>query len=320
MRTQRRMGYLQLPASTTSNPLYQRMLQVEDLSSLQQWGTDLRGICQGDFLAHSGRQSEVPFPIMAAIPDSHPDMAASSEPLLKMADSPEPHHKMAVSSEPLLKMAVTPESRPIMAATPESRFFMATLPEPTPVVPSPVALKDPTQVVLCSVVSRGDINHTSQMMVMLGALVKGILVKYWIFCCCFMFFFVSFSDKVAVFKILYICLFLFCVVLYEVHYEVWRSLLKHFWAVVVGYSMLVLILIYVYQFKSVCNLFQQILGIPEERLRDIGLEQFDTIELFAQILLPAFFLLACILQLRYFNCDFLSLTNLQTVLTRNRIN
>uniref|UniRef100_A0A8C1PE97 Piezo-type mechanosensitive ion channel component n=1 Tax=Cyprinus carpio TaxID=7962 RepID=A0A8C1PE97_CYPCA len=157
-----------------------------------------------------------------------------------------------------------------------------------------------------------DISHTSQMMVMLGALVKGILVKYWIFCCCFMFFFVSFSDKVAVFKILYICLFLFCVVLYEVHYEVWRSLLKHFWAVVVGYSMLVLILIYVYQFKSVCNLFQQIL--------DIGLEQFDTIELFAQILLPAFFLLACILQLRYFNCDFLSLTNLQTVLTRNRIN
>uniref|UniRef100_A0A673MMK9 Uncharacterized protein n=1 Tax=Sinocyclocheilus rhinocerous TaxID=307959 RepID=A0A673MMK9_9TELE len=165
-----------------------------------------------------------------------------------------------------------------------------------------------------------DISHTSQMMIMLGALVKGILVKYWIFCCCFMFFFVSFSDKVAVFKILYICLFLFCVVLYEVHYEVWRSLLKHFWAVVVGYSMLVLILIYMYQFKSVCNLFQQILGIPEERLRDIGLEQFDTIELFAQILLPAFFLLACILQLHYFNCDFLSLTDLQMVVTRNRIN
>uniref|UniRef100_A0A671PAX5 Uncharacterized protein n=1 Tax=Sinocyclocheilus anshuiensis TaxID=1608454 RepID=A0A671PAX5_9TELE len=165
-----------------------------------------------------------------------------------------------------------------------------------------------------------DISHTSQMMIMLGTLVKGILVKYWIFCCCFMFFFVSFSDKVAVFKILYICLFLFCVVLYEVHYEVWRSLLKHFWAVVVGYSMLVLILIYMYQFKSVCNLFQQILGIPEERLRDIGLEQFDTIELFAQILLPAFFLLACILQLHYFNCDFLSLTDLQRVVTRNRIN
>ncbi|XP_043104872.1 piezo-type mechanosensitive ion channel component 2 [Puntigrus tetrazona] len=164
-----------------------------------------------------------------------------------------------------------------------------------------------------------DISYTSPMMIMLGALVKGILVKYWIFCCCFMFFFVSFSDKVAVYKILYICLFLFFVVLYEVHYDVWRAVLKHFWAVVVGYSILVLILIYVYQFKSVCNLFQQILGIPEERLRDIGLEQFDTIELFARILLPACFLLACILQLHYFNSDFLSLTDLQAVVTRNRI-
>ncbi len=65
----------------------------------------------------------------------------------------------------------------------------------------------------------GDISNTSQMMIILGALVKGILVKYWIFCCCFMFFFVSFSDKVAVYKILYICLFLFFVVLYEVSYN-----------------------------------------------------------------------------------------------------
>ncbi|RXN09839.1 piezo-type mechanosensitive ion channel component 2-like protein [Labeo rohita] len=113
--------------------------------------------------------------------------------------------------------------------------------------------------------------------------------------------------------------YLIALIITMVHYEVWRSILKHFWAVVVGYSMLVLILIYVYQFKSVCNLFQQILGIPEERLRDIGLEQFDTIELFARILLPAFFLLACILQLHYFNCDFLSLTDLQTVVPRNKI-
>ncbi|ROI52198.1 Piezo-type mechanosensitive ion channel component 2, partial [Anabarilius grahami] len=165
-----------------------------------------------------------------------------------------------------------------------------------------------------------DNSQTSQMMTVFGALVKGILVKYWIFCCCFMFFFVSFSDKVAVYKILYICLFLFGVVLYEVHYQVWRSQLKYFWVVVVGYSMLVLILIYVYQFKSVCKLFQQILGITEERLRDLGLEQFDTVELFARILRPAFFLLACILQLHYFNCDFLSLTDLQTVSTKNRTN
>lgn len=62
----------------------------------------------------------------------------------------------------------------------------------------------------------GNNNPSSDMMTVFGLLIKGTLVKYWIFCCCFMFFIISFSDKVAVYKILYICLFLFCVVLYEV--------------------------------------------------------------------------------------------------------
>uniref|UniRef100_A0A8B9KR74 Piezo type mechanosensitive ion channel component 2 n=1 Tax=Astyanax mexicanus TaxID=7994 RepID=A0A8B9KR74_ASTMX len=151
------------------------------------------------------------------------------------------------------------------------------------------------------------------------AFIKGTLVKYWIFCCCSMFFIISFSGKVVVYKILYICLFLFCTVLYQVNYGVWRRVLKYFWAVVVGYSMLVLILIYMYQFKTVSGLFRQIIGMSEEGLRDLGLEQFDMVELFAQILLPAAFLLACILQLHYFNSDFLTLTDLQNVPVRNAL-
>ncbi|CDQ69784.1 unnamed protein product [Oncorhynchus mykiss] len=91
------------------------------------------------------------------------------------------------------------------------------------------------------------------------------------------------------------------------------TLLKYFWAVVVGYSMVVLIAIYMYQFKTVSGLFRQIMGMSEEGLRDLGLEQYDTVELFARILLPAAFLLACILQLHYFNQDFLDLTNLDNV-------
>ncbi|XP_072269767.1 piezo-type mechanosensitive ion channel component 2-like [Pyxicephalus adspersus] len=48
-------------------------------------------------------------------------------------------------------------------------------------------------------------------------------------------------------------------------------------------------------------------------LRDIGLEQFSTVELFAGILLPSSFLLACILQLYYFHEDFLKLTDLNNI-------
>ncbi|KAL2101975.1 hypothetical protein ACEWY4_003736 [Coilia grayii] len=151
----------------------------------------------------------------------------------------------------------------------------------------------------------------------LGGFVKGTLVKYWIFLCCSMFFVVSFSGKVVVYKILYIGLFLFCVVLYQVHYDLWRRTLKHFWAVVVGYSMFVLIAIYMYQFKTVSGLLRQVFGMSEEGLRDLGLEQYATVELFARILLPAMFLLACILQLHYFNSDFLSLTDLDNITTQD---
>uniref|UniRef100_A0A8C7UGW1 Piezo-type mechanosensitive ion channel component n=1 Tax=Oncorhynchus mykiss TaxID=8022 RepID=A0A8C7UGW1_ONCMY len=166
---------------------------------------------------------------------------------------------------------------------------------------------------LCSSSPLADEGDTSLIMEMLGSAVKGTLVKYWILFCCSMFFVVSFSGKVMVYKILYIVLFLFCVVLYQIRYDVWRRVLKYFWAVVVGYSMVVLIAIYMYQFKTVSGLFRQIMGMSEEGLRDLGLEQYDTVELFARILLPAAFLLACILQLHYFNQDFLELTKLDNI-------
>ncbi|XP_034551393.1 piezo-type mechanosensitive ion channel component 2 [Notolabrus celidotus] len=159
-------------------------------------------------------------------------------------------------------------------------------------------------------------SQPSPLVAMLISGVKGLLVKYWILFCCSMFFVISFSGKVVVYKILYIVLFLYCVVLFQVRYDVWRRLLKTFWAVVVGYSMVVLIAIYMYQFRSVSGLFKQIMGMSEEGLRDIGLERYDTVELFARILLPAAFLLACILQLHYFNSDFLDLTDLDEVPVR----
>ncbi|XP_048873648.1 piezo-type mechanosensitive ion channel component 2 isoform X2 [Brienomyrus brachyistius] len=160
------------------------------------------------------------------------------------------------------------------------------------------------------VLPSADDGSSLTIMAVLGSLIRGTLVKYWIVVCCSMFFVTSFSGKVVVYKILYIVLFLFCVVLYQVSYDVWRRVLKYFWAVVVGYSMVVLIAIYTYQFQSVRELLRQVMGLSEEGLRDLGFEQFDTVELFARILLPAAFLLACILQLHYFNSDFLRLTDL----------
>ncbi|XP_016852843.1 piezo-type mechanosensitive ion channel component 2 isoform X1 [Anolis carolinensis] len=151
---------------------------------------------------------------------------------------------------------------------------------------------------------------------MLGSLVKGMLVKYWIYFCAVMFFIVSFNGKVALYKILYILLFLLNVALYQVHYKTWRRILKGFWLTVVSYSMVVLIAIYSYQFEMVSAFFLNTLQISEERLRDMGLERFSTMELFTRILLPGAFLLACILQLHYFHDDFLVMTDISSISIR----
>ncbi|XP_054836429.1 piezo-type mechanosensitive ion channel component 2-like [Eublepharis macularius] len=153
----------------------------------------------------------------------------------------------------------------------------------------------------------------NQLLDFLGSVLMEMLVKYWIYFCSVMFFIVSFNGKVALYKILYIALFLVWVALYQVHYEKWRLILKGFWLTVVSYSMIVLIAIYAYQFEMVSEFLLKSLGIPEERLKDLGLERFSTIELFARILLPAAFLLACILQLHYFHKDFLKITDLTNI-------
>ena len=53
-------------------------------------------------------------------------------------------------------------------------------------------------------------------MKVLGNLVVALFIKYWIYVCGGMFFFVSFEGKIVMYKIIYMVLFLFCVALYQV--------------------------------------------------------------------------------------------------------
>ncbi|KAM3841732.1 piezo-type mechanosensitive ion channel component 2-like [Vipera latastei] len=147
----------------------------------------------------------------------------------------------------------------------------------------------------------------------LGSIFKRILVKYWIYFCSIMFFIVSFNGKVVVYKILYIILFLFCVAMYQIHYEGWRRVLKGFWLISVSYSMIVLIALYTYQFEMVSAFFLKTLEISEERLKDLGLERFSTKEHFTNIILSYAFLLTCIFQAHNFHKDFLRITNLTNI-------
>ncbi|KAF0027681.1 hypothetical protein F2P81_020422 [Scophthalmus maximus] len=147
----------------------------------------------------------------------------------------------------------------------------------------------------------------------LGGMVMSCYAKYWIYVCGGMFIMVSFAGKLVGYKIIYMLLFLLCLCLYQVYYSLWRRLLKLFWWLVVAYTMLVLISIYTYQFEDFPGYWRNFTGFTEEQLAAIGLETFALSELFSSILIPGFFLLACILQLHYFHKPFMRITNLEHV-------
>ncbi|KAK7929081.1 hypothetical protein WMY93_005476 [Mugilogobius chulae] len=150
-------------------------------------------------------------------------------------------------------------------------------------------------------------------MTVLGAVLKRMFVKYWIYVCGTMFFFVSFEGKIVLYKVIYMVMFLCCVALYQVNYQWWRSLLRGFWLTVVVYSMMVLILVYTFQFPSAPVSWSYYTGLSIPRLDDLGLEKFSVPVLFTRIFIPAAFLLVCVIHLHYFHEPFLQLTDLQTV-------
>ncbi|KAM4591055.1 piezo-type mechanosensitive ion channel component 1 isoform 2-T2 [Odontesthes bonariensis] len=152
----------------------------------------------------------------------------------------------------------------------------------------------------------------------LGGMVMSCYAKYWIYVCGGMFIVVSFSGKLVAYKIIYMLLFLLCLCLYQVYYSLWRHLLKLFWWLVVAYTMLVLISIYTYQFEDFPGYWKNLTGFTDGQLAAIGLETFALSELFTSILIPGFFLLACILQLHYFHKPFMKITDLDHVTPTHR--
>ncbi|XP_047383730.1 piezo-type mechanosensitive ion channel component 1 isoform X2 [Sciurus carolinensis] len=155
--------------------------------------------------------------------------------------------------------------------------------------------------------------QTQTLLRSLGELVMGVYAKYWIYVCAGMFVVVSFAGRLVVYKIVYMFLFLLCLTLFQVYYSLWRRLLAVFWWLVVAYTMLVLAAVYTFQFQAFPAYWRNLTGFTDEQLGDLGLEQFSVSELFSSILVPGFFLLACILQLHYFHRPFMQLTDLEHV-------
>lgn len=74
--------------------------------------------------------------------------------------------------------------------------------------------------------------------------------------------------------------------------------------------MVVLLLIYIFQFDEVPIYVKRVLNISDEVLSSIGFEKFDmTDQLIIRLLTPTTFLIVIILQIHYFNKPWLELTD-----------
>ncbi|CAG5122572.1 unnamed protein product, partial [Candidula unifasciata] len=151
--------------------------------------------------------------------------------------------------------------------------------------------------------------YDSSTMVSIGNFLWLLLCKYWIFFCTIMMAVVSMED-IVIYRIIYMVLFLLFVITFNLNFELWRSINYTFWWVVTVYSILVLTLIYTYQFENAHLYWKNITGFEDKLLEDIGLKKYDIAGLFFSLLTPTCFLVIVIMQLRFFHKTFLSLSRL----------
>lgn len=97
--------------------------------------------------------------------------------------------------------------------------------------------------------------------------------------------------------------------MFQFSYRIWIKVMYGFLLTVIIYSMMVLILIYTYQFENFSDYWERYLHISLPMQKDIGLELYDADpgSLLLKLLTPTIFLIVTIIQLHYFHKDFIRL-------------
>ncbi|XP_064455770.1 piezo-type mechanosensitive ion channel component-like isoform X2 [Ornithodoros turicata] len=132
------------------------------------------------------------------------------------------------------------------------------------------------------------------------------LTRYWVWVVACSFGLVALGGtKVVVYRVIYLFFFLAFLLTFQLSYSLWVRLMYSFWLVVVIYSMIVLILIYTYQFEKFPLYWETYLGVPREIQHALGLEKYTTYDTFLALLVPTLMLVIIIWQLNWFHQGFI---------------
>ncbi|XP_018376714.1 PREDICTED: piezo-type mechanosensitive ion channel component isoform X7 [Trachymyrmex cornetzi] len=150
----------------------------------------------------------------------------------------------------------------------------------------------------------------SKFMKDVGKLLQDLLTRFWIAVVAIMLFICGITgERMTLFRIVYMSLFLIFVITFQISWTAWRKMMYVFWVTVIGYSVVMLILVYTYQFQNFPK-YWEYLGIDQDLQMDIGLETYEIKDLFVRLLTPTFFVIITVLQIHYFHKDFLEVTNI----------
>ncbi|XP_025196089.1 piezo-type mechanosensitive ion channel component-like isoform X2 [Melanaphis sacchari] len=153
----------------------------------------------------------------------------------------------------------------------------------------------------------------SRLMQRLGEEAKIILTKFWIWVVAFVLFGIGITgQRMTIFRIIYMALALIFLLTFQLSWVLWRKIMYGFWLTVIIYSMLILVMTYTYQFDNFRDYWEKYLKIPPTLQLDIGLEKFETGELFVRLLTPTFFVIITVVQLYYFHKDFLAISDIKS--------
>ncbi|XP_055598919.1 piezo-type mechanosensitive ion channel component-like isoform X5 [Uranotaenia lowii] len=147
-----------------------------------------------------------------------------------------------------------------------------------------------------------------------GTLINSFLIKFWIWVVAITLFLSGMTGvRMTGFRIVYMALFLIFVLTFQFSFKVWRKMMYAFWLTVIVYSMSILVLVYTYQFDQFPLYWREYLKISDTLQKDIGLELYETKQLFLHLLNPTMIVIITVIQLHYCHKKFLEISEIPVI-------
>ncbi|XP_073827088.1 piezo type mechanosensitive ion channel component isoform X2 [Musca autumnalis] len=155
-----------------------------------------------------------------------------------------------------------------------------------------------------------DAKKTSKFLKKIGTVIKNLLVRLWIWLLILVIFLCAMTgDKMTGFRICYMALFLFFLLVFQSSSKAWVKLMYGFWLFLIFYAMSILILIYTYQFDKFDQYWNDYLNISKTLQTDIGLERYRTKDLLLHFISPTIIVILTVIQVHYFHKRFIASMN-----------